>query len=101
MARSLFPTNCLLFTWPGRAAMCVAQDTLAAHGVPAYVCNHGPTKLAVGESWEDAITEALHKCAAPGRRHAPRRTLVPCFSPCRFSPRAWWTKSVPRLLCCL
>lgn len=38
------------------------QRVLAEHGVSAYVCNHGPTKISAGENWEDAITAALNRC---------------------------------------
>ena len=38
------------------------QAALRRLGVRAYVCNAGETKLAVGELWEDSITNALATC---------------------------------------
>lgn len=37
------------------------QKCLASHGISAYACSTGPTKLAFGQNWEDAITTALSR----------------------------------------
>lgn len=43
------------------AEAALLQRVLGEHGAKAYVCNAGPTKIAAGENWEDAITEALSR----------------------------------------